>query len=340
MKYKIKKSNLVILAFITIVVLYITTGGELAHILKVIQEVNPFWLLIAIACIMLYWFFSACTLFIMLRAYDDHIKLADIFKLTLSTQFFNGITPFASGGQPFQIYILKKHSNMELSSITSASMHNFIVYQTVLVAMGTIAVLVKYIFNIFPTNPTSLNYLAIAGFTLNIVVISAMIIIAVSPKLTKSILEKIYALIRFTPFTKKLSYIMIKTNHTVEEFHKDILVLMSDKKMYFKVLALNVIKMLSYYAVAYFICLSVGFDTINIIQALVASAYIMLVTSVVPLPGASGGAEAGFLVFFGAFVVGAKATAIMLLWRLTTYYIGLFIGMLTFYLGYRSPSTD
>lgn len=339
MKEHINKKNIILLILISAVVLYVTTGGEMKDIINIITSVNMFWLGIALSMIVLYWFFSACTLYIMLRAYNDRITLKEVFKLTLSTQFFNGITPFASGGQPFQIYVLNKHSKMELSSITSASLHNFIVYQTVLVAMGTAAILAKYFFNIFPEEPTGLNFIAGAGFALNFVVIAAMVIIAVSPKLTKIIMNLIYKLIGLTPFKKKLPVMMDKANKTVEDFHKDILVLMSDKDMYFKVLSLNVIKMVCYYAVAYFICLAVGFSSINVLQAIVASAYIMLVTSVVPLPGASGGAEMGFLIFFGSFVIGAQATAIMLLWRFITYYVGLFVGMLTYLFGYDRSAT-
>ncbi len=340
MKEHINKKNIILLILVTVIVLYITTGGELQSIMHILSHVNVFWLSIALSMIVLYWFFSACTLYIMLRAYNDQIRLREVFKLTLSTQFFNGITPFASGGQPFQIYVLNKHSNMKLSSITSASLHNFIVYQTVLVSLGTAAILAKYFFSIFPENPASMTFVAGIGFGLNLFVIAAMIIIAVSPKLTSTILAFIYQLIGISPLKKRLPSIKAKTDHTVEHFHKDILVLMSDKDMYFKVLSLNVVKMVCYYAVAYFICLAAGFNAINVWQAIIASAYIMMVTSVVPLPGASGGAEMGFLIFFGSFVIGAQATAIMLLWRFITYYVGLFVGMLTYFIGYHKRPAD
>ncbi len=340
MKQHINKKNIILLILVTAIVLYITTGGELQDIINILSHVNVFWLGIALSMIVLYWFFSACTLYIMLRAYNDQIKLTEVFKLTLSTQFFNGITPFASGGQPFQIYVLNKHSNMKLSSITSASLHNFIVYQTVLVALGSAAILAKYFFNIFPEDPSGMKFIAVAGFALNLFVIFAIIIIAVSPKLTSMILSLIYKLISISPLKKRLPSIKTKTDHTVKQFHKDILVLMSDREMYFKVLSLNVVKMVCYYAVAYFICLSAGFNAINIWQAIIASAYIMMVTSVVPLPGASGGAEMGFLIFFGSFVIGAQATAIMLLWRFITYYVGLFVGMLTYFIGYHKGVAD
>lgn len=338
MDYQFKKRNLLILAIITSIIIYFSVQGELSSIVLILKNVNVLWLLMAVVCIVLYWIFEAKTLHIMLQTYDENFSFKEVLKLVVSTQFFNGITPFSTGGQPFQIYVLSKRSTLTISSITSASIHNFIIYQTVLVIMGTIAIITRFVFNIFPTAHTGLSLLAFSGFGLNLIIIIALIIITVSPKLTDICLHTIFSIIHRTPLKKHLPKIRIKWTKNVSEFHKDILVLMSNKDMYLKALGLNTLKLLSFYTIAYFISLAVGFDAITILQALIASAYVMLITSVVPLPGASGGAEMGFLVFFGAFIIGPNATAIMLLWRFITYYIGLFAGIATFYLGYRTPA--
>jgi len=339
MKYQIKKRNLIILAIISVAILYFSLRGELNSILDILLKVKLPWLGLGVFCIVLYWVIEAQTLHLMLRTYDKNLSYLEILKLIVTTQFFNGITPFATGGQPFQIYVLSKRSNIGVGSITSASIHNFTIYQTVLVIMGTLAIIARYFFHVFPNSPGGLSALAATGFILNLLIIGALVIIAISPKLTELILEFIYKIIGFTPLRKRLPSIRKKWGKTVSEFHENILILMADKEMYFKALGLNVLKLLCFYTVAYFISRSVGFNSINIVQAVIASAYVMLITSVVPLPGASGGAEMGFLVFFGSFIIGPQATAIMLLWRFTTYYIGLFAGLLTFYFGYRTPLT-
>ena len=45
----------------------------------------------------------------------------------MSEHFFNGITPFATGGQPFQIYALSK-KKVDLSTSTGLLMMNFIIH--------------------------------------------------------------------------------------------------------------------------------------------------------------------------------------------------------------------
>ena len=52
----------------------------------------------------------------------------------------------------------------------------------------------------------------------------------------------------------------------------------------------------------------------------------MLIGSFVPIPGATGGLEYGFMSFYGSFIKGSKLNAIMLVWRFITYYFGLILG--------------
>ena len=58
----------------------------------------------------------------------------------------------------------------------------------------------------------------------------------------------------------------------------------------------------------------------------------MLIGSFVPIPGGSGGLEYGFVAFYGTFISGSLLSAVMLVWRFITYYFGMIIGALAFYI--------
>ena len=60
--------------------------------------------------------------------------------------------------------------------------------------------------------------------------------------------------------------------------------------------------------------------------SIVSCAYIMIIGSFVPIPGATGGIEFGFVQFFGNFITGSKLSAMMLVWRFITYYFSLILG--------------
>ena len=61
-------------------------------------------------------------------------------------------------------------------------------------------------------------------------------------------------------------------------------------------------------------------------EAIVTSAYVMLIGSFVPIPGGTGGLEYGFIMFYGNFLTGGSLKAIMLVWRFVTYYFGMIVG--------------
>lgn len=338
MRYSIKKSNLLILTLITFIIIVAFMRGQAELIFAQILNVDWRWFALSLLCIFIYWCIEARTLYMMLNNYDTKFSYLQILKLVISTQFFNGITPFSTGGQPFQIYVLNKESHIGVSRITCASLHNFILYQSVLVFMGVAALIIKHFTHILPTDSAHIHHLAMIGFLLNLFIIIGIIIVAVSPRITSRIQEFLFKCIRLTPLKKRIPYYREHWTKNITVFHDNIMSLFNDKQLFFMGFILNIVKLIAFYTVAYFICLSVGFSHITIWQALTASAYVMLITSVVPLPGGAGGAEIGFLFFFSSFIIGAQATAIMLLWRFVTYYFGLIVGMLTFYIGYSKPS--
>ena len=52
--------------------------------------------------------------------------------------------------------------------------------------------------------------------------------------------------------------------------------------------------------------------------------------SFVPIPGASGGIEFGFMQFYGNFITGSSLTAVLIVWRFITYYFPMIVGALVF----------
>ena len=69
----------------------------------------------------------------------------------LEINFFNAITPFSSGGQPFELYCLKKEK-IKMADATTIVIEQFVVYQIALVILGVVAILCNSIFHIFTNN--------------------------------------------------------------------------------------------------------------------------------------------------------------------------------------------
>ena len=56
-----------------------------------------------------------------------------------------------------------------------------------------------------------------------------------------------------------------------------------------------------FYLVPYFLMLSFGHHEVDFFSVMAASAFVQLLSSAVPLPGGTGGAEGGFALFLGHF---------------------------------------
>lgn len=71
-----------------------------------------------------------------------------------------------------------------------------------------------------------------------------------------------------------------------------------------------------------------------------AQAYVSMVSAFVPLPGASGGAEGSFVLFFSAFFQNSTVIPAMVIWRTCTYYLNIQVGGICAYIVGRLPTVS
>ena len=183
MKNKKSVLNIIILVIITGLVLYFSLKDDFDNIIHEIITLNPFWFLVAIFFVVCYWLFKAIEVHHVICDFKPDYKFKQTLKLMLSTQFFNAITPFASGGQPFQIYMLNK-SGVKLTDSTNIIIQNFIVYQIPLVFLGLVAIISNH-FGHFYKEVHLLKYLVTLGFIINTAVIIGLFTIAFAKKADK-----------------------------------------------------------------------------------------------------------------------------------------------------------
>ena len=81
---------------------------------------------------------------------------------------------------------------------------------------------------------------------------------------------------------------------------------------------ITMLQLAFFYLVPYFLMLAFGHHEVDFFSVMAASAFVQLLSSAVPLPGGTGGAEGGFALFLGHFF-GSASTAGYLLWRLITF---------------------
>ena len=102
------KLNVLLLVIVTIIVLYISLRENFVEVMQGLTKINIFWIIIALIFILGYYFFRSLSLYNFVKKFKEDITFEKIFKIVFITQFFDGITPSSSGGQPYQIYAFNK----------------------------------------------------------------------------------------------------------------------------------------------------------------------------------------------------------------------------------------
>ena len=326
MKKKLnKKSNIIILIFITILVLFFSLKDNFKETLTQIFAMNIWYLLIAFLFVFLFWIFRTYPIYSFCKKIKKDFKYLSALQLTLRTQFFNAVTPFATGGQPYQIYYLKT-VGIDYAQSTSVVLENFIVYQIALVFLGIVALISNQIFDIFNNNQLLQNLITI-GFITNAIVIIVMFLVAFSKKVNKLLVGLGIKILTKLKLVKDKEKKLKEWDENINQFNKCANMLLEDKKMFIFNILCNFVALCSLYLVPLFILYSMGiFNAFSAGVSIVTCAYIMIIGSFVPIPGATGGLEFGFVQFFGNFITGSKLSALMLVWRFITYYFGMVVG--------------
>ena len=328
------KSQSIILVFITAIIMYLLLKDDFPQIVSTILSMKYIYLIIGIVLIVFYWLIKAIALYLISKEYSKTISFKSIFLQTIITQFFNGVTPFSTGGQPMQIYMLNK-SKISLAKSTNIVMQEFITYQVALVLYGIFAVLVNYKLEIF-NDAVVLKNLVLLGFLINTSICIVMLILSFSKRMSKALFNIVFKVLSKLKFIGNLDSKKEKWNNRLVEFQESAELFKKNKLLFAKCFILNGIALTCYYVIPYFLIIGIeGAMLITPLTAIVASAYTLIIGSFVPIPGGTGGIEYGFLRFFGVFNTGSTLSAILLVWRFITYYFGMIIGAIVFNLHER-----
>ena len=326
---KNKLFNALLLIIVTLLVLYFSLKDDYSTIVNTIFNIDKKFLIIGFFLLFSYWFFKSITTWIITKEYNKY-RFRQAFRMIIETNFFHAVTPFSSGGQPYEIYSLKK-SGLKITDATNVSVQSFITYQIALVLLGLIAVISNYEFDLFLENKM-LSKLVTLGFIINLLVIVVLFLITFTKRISGFILKIIINILdKFHIFNDK-EKIKNNLNKYLKDFNDGAKKIFENKFRFVGLVLLQFISLVSLYLIPF--VLFIGIDIyINPLIVIMTSAYVMLIGSFVPIPGGTGGLEYGFIMFFSTFNSSKVVTAVMLLWRFITYYFGMILG--AFVLGVR-----
>ena len=319
--------NIIILVCVSLFIMYLIMKDNFNEIVNNLLNANILYLILALILMVLSVLFQSFSMHLYLREIDPNYKFKNTFILMFSALFFNAITPFSSGGQPFQVYLLNKQG-IKVAESTNALLQNFFSYQLGLISLGTIAIVINHFLNIIP-NTSLLKHIVIIGFVVNVLVLGLIFYLGKAKKLNTKLFNKILNFIFHFKFIKRREELKEKASKKIDEFYKTNTYFKKNKAILLKSYLFNFVSLVILYIIPMFIYYSIKVYNINIIESIVCSSYTYFVGSFVPIPGGTGGLEYAFIEFFRLFASSPITYTVMILWRFITYYLSMILGAIS-----------
>ena len=326
--------NLIVVGLILVIMLVIIlVNNDATAIFKAIKQADAKYLLIALAFILLFILFTAFSLMQLVRL-KKKINVIDSFNIANLANFYNGITPFASGGQPFQVYYYTK-VNVKTDESTSVLMMNFIIHQFVSVILSVIAICLYYKdLNTITNNNVAFKVAVWIGLSINVIILMLLIFVSFSKTVKKFFMWLIKIVFSIKFLRKKREAMIQKTNDYFDKSQESFKELFHHIPTLLLSVLYKVISLFAYFIVPYFIfkALHVNVGAKDIMYIIWMTAFAFVIMSFMPTPGSSGGAEWAFKEVFALSFVGitdAITASAILLWRFFTYYLVMILGAIS-----------
>lgn len=319
-----------------ILLYFLFTNYGVAALGSTIASLNPVWFLFALLGVVGCWLLEGFVLNLLCMHVCPEWSLGRSFSVGMIGLLYSALTPFSTGGQPMQIYSMRK-MGMDTGKAGSAIAMKTLTYQVVMVAYSLVMVAMKLRF--FQTNVSNFSFVTIIGLISNSVFIALVALFMISQKSTdKLVISSIWFLHKIK-LCKHPEQRYEKIHNQLLIFHDATKLMGKSVKLYAVVIILTVFQITINSLIPYFIYRSFNLDSASITTMIAAQVFVAMVSAFVPLPGASGGAEVSFYGFFGMFFQSAILPA-MLLWRIITYYANILFGAIAAYIGGKRYYTD
>lgn len=289
------------------------------------KNINIFFFILVLAVMLLSYVCEASIIAVLEHQKNEPKRSKwSFFRIPIIQALFNAITPMSTGGQPSQLVAMVQ-MGIEGGRATSILLMKFIIYQ--------ICVLFAYVFTIafgFHLVIQKFSGLAIfilIGFIIHISSIIFLLAIMFAYNWTKKVtlwimnlLEKFFKKSRVEKWRKS-------TMEQINSFYTEGQNLKRQRKKLIGASALTVTQLLCFYSIPYLILLALNIST-SWISVTEMNIMIIMFMAIIPIPGASGGAEFSFQTLFSTFINSNILLVLgMFLWRFTTYFFGMILGI-------------
>ena len=330
-----RKVNIALCAIAFIVLFgYLFIAGEGEDTIRALTSFNYLFLFLTLIGIVVYWLLEALSMQIICDSLFRGFSFGKTFIVTIIGQYFNCITPLSSGGQPMQAYYYQRFG-LPIEHAMPMLLCRFIAYQFTMIVYAIIVLALR--FGYFMADMRPIMYLVAIGFFGGFLLIAMLLALAFAKGPIMSTVAWAIKLLGRIGILKHPERSLINVTKSLEESYQGIRFLLKEPAMLIKVCLVTFVQLTVYFSLSWVIFAGFGLDLESLgmdpitgyITVISCQAFIYLIASFVPLPGAIGASEASYITFFNYVYQNASIVALStFIWRAFTFYLPIVLGMI------------
>ncbi len=297
-------------------------GEDLSGLKDAIKESNILWLIPAVPLVLFFIAGESIVIWHMLDCYGIYVKERFCFLFSAVGFFFSCVTPSATGGQPMQIYFMKKE-DIPVPIATVILLVVTITYKFVLVVVGiglwlfAGGFLAEYV--------AEARWVFYLGILLNVGCVILMCVVVFHPSFAKKTLILGAKLLERIHILKHKEERLDKIERSMNHYHEAAEFMSSHWGMIARVFVITVVQRFAMFAVTYFVYRAFSLNSMNFFEVMFLQAVISVSVDMLPLPGGMGISEGLFMVIFKKVFGEALLIPGLILSRGLGYYSELFL---------------
>ena len=246
-------------------------------------------------------------------------------RTVLLGKYYDNVTPAAIGGQPFQIYYMRKNSGMPNGVSTSIPIFGMIAGQIgfIIIAFFCFVIGSATINNAILIGTACFGLLFYAFWPVTVMIATFL------PKATTELINVFVKFLAKIHIVKNPTEAAKKTEYEVTEYAKCVRRILKTKGLFLKTVLCSVLFNGLVAAIPFFVLTAFG-GSVNFLPCFVTTVAVTSAVYFVPTPGNAAAAEGTFYAVFSALSSGYVFWA-MLFWRFFSYYIYIIVGPIIYF---------
>lgn len=323
MKNKKLLGAIIIAAVLLLSVWIVFRSNDPQMVWDTLRSLKPGWVAAAFGCWFGFMLMDSVGYWLYYRRHGHPIGLLYTLYVTLLGAFYSGITPGSSGGQPMQVYYLKK-AGVPVGVGTSGLAVRFALGQLSSVLIVPVVWIIHRDF--INTQLAGMRFLVWIGWCIHLLGVLLILAATFFRPWVQRLADRLVALGAKLRLVRDPAAAGAKLRSVLDHYHTNMIQCLKRPGELLTQLLLSSLSVLSLMLVAVCVYYAFGLSGTSWQQVLAIAYLLYMSASYNPLPGASGAQEGGFLAFYrGIFPPGQNSLA-MLVWRLFSYYMSLLAG--------------